>query len=383
MTIAINATSARMGGALTYITNLIASIFENPRGMTFLFFISDALLIPDSPHPTVRLIRIPATICNSSWRILWWQNVTLPALLKVQSIDLLYSTANFATFFCPCPQILLIRIPLYFSREYIQHILPKKNTVEKIDFYLRRLLIVFSAQQATTLLFPSKSMQNDFLAFMPKATSKSKTNLYGTHIKKWRIDKQEKTTGEPINILCTSHYSDYKNYTTLLQALQILALNKLHFTFTAPINLDLPLFQTAFTFHNDKELLASNELKDKVRLLGPVSLNELAALYQNADIFAWPSLAESFGHPLIEAMAAEIPIICSDIPVNRELCGAAALYFNPHDPHALAQLIENLIVNSDTRKQLAINGTSRVESFEWEGHVERLCDLFTASATQI
>src|SRR5207245_1810440 len=71
------------------------------------------------------------------------------------------------------------------------------------------------------------------------------------------------------------------------------------------------------------------ELTDRVHFLGHVPEDELAALYANATLFVFPSLAEGFGFPVLEAMAHGTPVVCSDIPVLRELAGDAALYFNP------------------------------------------------------
>ena len=105
---------------------------------------------------------------------------------------------------------------------------------------------------------------------------------------------------------------------------------------------------------------------------------QLPALYADADIFVWPSLAESFGHPLIEAMAAGLPIVCSDLPVNRELCADAALYVSPLDSSAWARTIRELALNKGLQDQLIRKTQERIHYFRWDDHVSRILELFSS-----
>jgi glycosyltransferase involved in cell wall biosynthesis len=74
----------------------------------------------------------------------------------------------------------------------------------------------------------------------------------------------------------------------------------------------------------------------RVHLIGPVPQADLAALYTGAQLFVFPSLAEGFGLPVLEAMACGTPVLCADLPVLREVAGEAALYFDPRQPEAMA-----------------------------------------------
>jgi len=92
------------------------------------------------------------------------------------------------------------------------------------------------------------------------------------------------------------------------------------------------------------------------------------------------SLCESFGHPLVEAMAAGLPIVASDIAVHREICGDAARYFPVLSVEALAGALRELIGDPHSRRGLAARGRLQVEKFFWEDHVARLLDLLRAKA---
>ncbi len=69
----------------------------------------------------------------------------------------------------------------------------------------------------------------------------------------------------------------------------------------------------------------------------------ISALYDTLDIFAFPSLVESFGFPLVEAMAKGLPVVAADTASNREVAGNAGSYFSPFDSEALATMLGRII----------------------------------------
>jgi len=113
------------------------------------------------------------------------------------------------------------------------------------------------------------------------------------------------------------------------------------------------------------DFLIENRLEQRVIVLSAVDDQVLAAAYHNAAGFAYPSLAEGFGIPLLEAMACGAPIIASDIPVFHEIASDAALYFDPHDEEALAKAMTD-VLDKPTRRDLAEKGRKRVTEFSWD-----------------
>ena len=70
--------------------------------------------------------------------------------------------------------------------------------------------------------------------------------------------------------------------------------------------------------------------------LGTIPYSQLHHVYRACDVYVTPAYAESFAHPLVEAMASGLPVVASDLPVHREICGGAALYFSPFSEQELA-----------------------------------------------
>lgn len=102
-----------------------------------------------------------------------------------------------------------------------------------------------------------------------------------------------------------------------------------------------------------------------IRSVGIIDEPDLPALYRAAVFLLYPTLAEGFGLPVLEAMASGTPVIASSIPVFREVAGDAALLVDPRDVSAIARAVEELYQNGKLRADLAQKGTARARGFSW------------------
>jgi glycosyltransferase involved in cell wall biosynthesis len=108
---------------------------------------------------------------------------------------------------------------------------------------------------------------------------------------------------------------------------------------------------------------AKNGLANRVKLLGHVPADDLPALYSGARCFAFPSLAEGFGRPPIEAMACGVPAVASDHTALPETCGDAALLPDAEDEEAISQALEAACFDEAARKRLVEAGSARAAEF--------------------
>ena len=110
--------------------------------------------------------------------------------------------------------------------------------------------------------------------------------------------------------------------------------------------------------------------------MGRVSDEELVRLYNQADCFVFPSLYEGFGLPPLEAMACGCPVLVSDIPVEREVCGDAALYFNPLEPSEILRIITQYLNDANVIKEkMRQKGYENIMRFSWEKSAEVLMNI--------
>lgn len=105
--------------------------------------------------------------------------------------------------------------------------------------------------------------------------------------------------------------------------------------------------------------------RDRIRLLGYVPESELAEWYARASIFAFPSLDEGFGMPVLEAMAAGTPVIAANRSAIPEVAGDAAWLVDPENTGELAATLVELTRNPERRAELSERGFNRAAQFTW------------------
>lgn len=121
--------------------------------------------------------------------------------------------------------------------------------------------------------------------------------------------------------------------------------------------------------------LLSKADRDRVAVLGTVAHDHLPAYHAAADVFASPATGqESFGITLVEAMAAGLPVVATDIPGYREVLtdGVEGLLVPPGDPDALAGALRRVLTDPDLASRLAAAGRGRAEGYSWDAVAPRL-----------
>lgn len=116
--------------------------------------------------------------------------------------------------------------------------------------------------------------------------------------------------------------------------------------------------------------------RDSIEVLGYVSAAELAALYRRASVFAFPSLDEGFGMPVLDAMAAGVPVLTSNRSALPEVAGDAALLVEPTSTESIAEALGRLTSSEELRREMAARGLRRVAEFTWEAAVRKTWSVY-------
>ena len=394
----ISAVAAKSGGAETYVRNLVRDLPKRNANLDYVLYVPNPLAEELNQH-TARIKIIGVSVgYQSPWKRLWWDQITLRRILVREKIDVLFSTADFGMVFAPCKQLLFVRNGLFFSERFQFSFLPNRRWGTRLIFRLQKLFLCGSIKCADKVMVASKSMLENIRRTVTLPKGKVVVNHFGVPLRKFSLKSEmgyETNQADPIKwaklsgdghcrISYIAEYADYKDFGTLLKAIEIVA---------GSDGDDLTVVLTirrsdldrvdASTRNRDKDLLDHPLVEPLLRLVGAVPYEKVESVYQDTDIFLFPSLVESFGHPLVEAMASGLPIIASDTTVNREVCGDAAVYFNPQNATDLAQLIVRVREDVELRSKLRENGLLRVRTiFDWEQHVTRLIDVFNRMEAQ-
>jgi len=163
---------------------------------------------------------------------------------------------------------------------------------------------------------------------------------------------------KPPYILYVGNLYPHKNIGTLIKSLKILRGS------LPGIKLIVVCSRDVF-WDKFREFLVYQNAEDLADCIGFVTDKELSVLYNQAELFVYPTLFEGFGLPGLEAMACGCPVVCSDIPVLREIYGKAAIYFNGKKPEDIAEKIKKVLSNSQLRKKLIIYGNEQIKRYSW------------------
>jgi glycosyltransferase involved in cell wall biosynthesis len=152
-----------------------------------------------------------------------------------------------------------------------------------------------------------------------------------------------------------------------------------------PASWRLALAGAADGFGAAEELHAveSSPRRSDIDVLGYVTRTELEALYAQARIFAFPSLDEGFGMPVLDAMANSVPVITSQRSALPEVAGDAALLVNPDDPEEIAAALVRLASDKALCDDLARRGRERALQFSWESALSKTWDVYRELAGAI
>lgn len=369
MKVLVNAISAKRGGIVTYTGNLMRAFAEHK--VEALFAVPEDFPTP----PGAPVLRVRASGFSPLKRFAWEQTFWRHTVAKHRP-DVLFSSANFSLLKSPVPQVLLMREGGLFDPTYLVNFAPDQGFAAAMQRDWRRRLMLLSAHRAHHIVTPSRAMRDMLLAWSPSLAVKTSVNSYGTLGDAFTPAERPRAWAEDgvLRLLYVSVYYPHKCPGLLCRAVE--ELNERGIKVHATITMELKEIEA--TRGGDLDAILVRRAADKGLLtLGRTPYNQLPQLYRSHDLFMFPAIAETFGHPMAEALSCGLPVVAIDTPINREVCGDAAAYFPPFSISALCDRIADLHQNAAHREELAGRARQRVLSnFLWDDHVVRLLDTF-------
>jgi glycosyltransferase involved in cell wall biosynthesis len=376
----LNGLAASAGGGLTYLRNVLPQMSAR-KNVHVTVALSPNLR--DEFRNLTDISFLEPNASGGSATQFWHQQAFLPRLIRESGADALISAGNFALRNSPVPQILLSRNSLYTSIDFFRDLRARGDYRLLLDTRIKRILAKRSIQWADCTVAPSRAFADDLQCWTGKAVTcihhgfardiffGNKTSLPEELAQKFCQDEGI------LRLLFVSHYNYYRNFETLLHALPLIqeALG------TRKVKLFLTCtFQSrdnpgSYRAESAAALVKQLGIVHNVVELGAVSYSQLHHVYRACDVYVSPAYAESFAHPLVEAMASGLPVVASDLPVHREICCGAALYFSRFSEQELAREVLRIESSKELAQELAARGLSRSQDFSWERHVDQIIEL--------
>ncbi len=281
-------------------------------------------------------------------RILWEQ-IVLPLEAARYRLDVWFNPGFTAPIFSAVPSV-----TVFHDLQHRRH--PEYFRWFDLPFW--RLLLWASARRSRTILAVSEATREDLIRYYPFAAPRVRVVLHGVDEVFFKLDRSI----EERYVLCVSTLHPHKNIDRLVRA------------YTRRKR-DYKLIIAGMRGFHASEV--DKLVTDGVRITGWIPRDELLKLYARATAFIYPSTFEGFGMPVLEAMAAGLPVACSDIPPLREVAGDAALFFDPLKDDAIADALERITSDQALRKRLTTEGPKRAGEFSWTRSAELTLEALT------
>jgi glycosyltransferase involved in cell wall biosynthesis len=361
-------------GIGTYSLNLIRAMVATRPDIDFYLYIRHPDLegaLPIGPNVHVRQLTAPLYPL--------WEQVALPLAAYRDGVDLLHSLGNTGPLFLigNIRQILTIHDVMFLQTGIF---VPKPvNLYQKIGRWYRALITPLCARGAYEIITVSEFSKRDILSLIPVVDPKYVTVTYegcdpifyeNASDSSPSFVVFEKTDSFKPFIFCLGADDPRKNTLTIVIAYLKLLREK---------NISEKLVIAGYK--NWENSLAYKEVikagaTDKVKFLSFVPLPELLSLYHHATLFAYPSLYEGFGIPILEAFNTGCPVVASGTTSIPEVGGDAALYIDPESVDELATAMFRLISDTDLRESMSSLGRARAAQFGWDRVANQTIDVY-------
>lgn len=287
----------------------------------------------------------------------WWMQMIAPRLLADLQPDLVHFTNSLAPVACPVPLVLTIHDMSLFLQARTQ---PWRSVLTV------RPIVPVVARRAAAILTLSNYTRQDMIRVLKVDPCRVHV-VYGAPSAQFRpivdrgeLDRVRGRYALPDQfVLYVGTLEPRKNIPRLLRAFA--QVRRAH-----PAARLIMVGQLGWKYRAVWHEIESLGLADAVQWLGYVPGADLPALYSLATVFAFPSLYEGFGLPVIEAMACGTPVLTSQGTALAEVAGEAALLVDPLDEAAIAQNLLCLLTDAALRAELRARGLDRAAEFSWE-----------------
>jgi glycosyltransferase involved in cell wall biosynthesis len=301
------------------------------------------------------------------------EQITFPCQLKKCKLDLVH--------------FLHFNVPIFYRRSFVVTIhdliitrfpdsrrkstrLPLFLYYLKLFFY--NLVLKNALKKSKKIIAVSEATKKEIISLFN--IDFPKINVIYEGVDKISITGRQSPITDPYILYVGAAYP-HKNLERLIIAFEKFIKNS-----ESPISKRIKLVlvgKSDYFYERIKKLIEKLNLIDDVVLTGEVSDENLASYYKNALFFIFPSLAEGFGLPALEALNYGIPVASSNVYSLPEILGQSAYYFNPRDINEITSAIETMSTDDKLKQDLIAQGKAQSEKFSWQKMAEQIAKIYT------
>lgn len=344
-----------------YALQLIKHLQEIDHVNEYFIFVKPDEDICIKPSHNFQIVEIKA-LTYADWEQIW-----LPQTINNYNIDILHCTSNTAPLFCSVPTVVTIHDIIYLNSAF-----SGGSFYQKLGHYYRKWIVPKVYYQASKVMTVSNFEANTIKEYFQNSdhldvTYNGINPLFNQDSDTQVISQVRKDLSLPNDyLLFLGNTAPKKNMNRVLGAYA-----KYRTIAEKPLPLVIVETEKEKT-HAILHDLGISECIEGIHCIGYVSNDKLPVVYQEATLFLYPSLRESFGIPIIEAMASGTPVITSSTSSMPEVGQDAAKYVDPYSKDMLTQKIIELLGDQNKLQEMIKKGYERAQQFSWSNTAEQV-----------
>ena len=303
-----------------------------------------------------------------------WEQVALPRAVKRIQPDLLHCTSNTAPIKCPVPLVLTLHDIIYLESRQSS----SKSLYQEMGWHYRRMVVPRILSKCETIITVSEfeCQRIREALHLPDDKLIAVYNGYNPHFRPLpeSLETVHKYIDADDYLFFLGNTDPKKNTPRVLKAYSI---------YLQQSQRKLPLLIADLKEDYVDSILQAEqlmEIKPYLRFPGYIPNTDLPALYNGAFAFLYPSLRESFGIPMLEAMACGIPVIAGNTSAMPEVAGKGALLVDPTHAEDIAAKVLELEQSPELYEQQRVYGLERVKNFSWAQNAKTLLSIYSKIA---
>ena len=308
----------------------------------------------------------------------FWEQIALPKAAKKYGCDILHCTSNTAPLFTPIPLVVTLHDIIYMESSYMKILTGSGSGYQRFGNAYRKVVVPGIIRKSRKIITVS-DFERDRIAkyFGMGDDTRLKAVYNGVGDRFRRIEDKDELKRVKDKYHLPDHFFFFlgntdpkKNTKGTLKAFS---------DFLKQTGSDFKLVMLDYDMNELQktvEEIGDRKLTDRIVLTGYVVNTDLPAIYNQSELFLYPSLRESFGLPMLEAMACGVPVITSNTSSMPEVAGEAALILDPFRPEEITAAMIRLIDDQSLRSELISKGLIQAAKFSWRAMAENVLEIY-------
>jgi len=307
-----------------------------------------------------------------------WEQIALPRAAKKMGCQILHCTSNTAPIFTSIPLVVTLHDIIYMESSYFKILRGTGSLYQKFGNAYRKIFVPKIVRKSKKIITVSNFEKNRIGQFFGMGSDSRLEAVYNgvsEHFKPVTDQAELKRVKEKYHLpdpyfFFLGNTDPKKNTKGALKAYSDFLKQTGTDVKLVMLDYDRPELEKLLDEIGDKDLIS------QIVLTGYVVNTDLPAIYCQCELFLYPSLRESFGIPMLEAMGCGVPVITSNTSSMPEVAGDAAVIIDPYKPEEITAAIINIQSNNELKADLIKKGLVQAARFSWKAMAEHVLEIY-------